>query len=214
MLIVSAMQLKAATARAYERVVAPPEALSRLAAQLRPDAAKRPARVSFGLWAWGALAASVILVASFIGWRQTRQSNNLAAELLDQHLAVLSSGAPPEVISSDRHTVKPWFQGRLPFSFNLPEVLPDGTTLNGGDLTYLHGQPAALLLFNIGKHRASVFLIQRSRNGSASVSSGSQSGFVIQYAKTQDLGITAVSDVNPSDLALLMSALVEAQSPR
>ncbi len=40
---------------------------------------------------------------------------------LDQHLATLSSGATPQVVSTDRHTVKPWFQGRLPFSFNLPE---------------------------------------------------------------------------------------------
>jgi anti-sigma factor RsiW len=214
-LIVSAMQLKAATARASERFVVPPDALSRLTAQLRPDTPKRPARVYFfRSWTWGAMAASLILVVSFIGWRETRQSNNLAAELLDQHLAVLSGGASPEVISSDRHTVKPWFQGKLPFSFNLPDALPAGITLNGGDLTYLHGQPAALLLFNIGKHQASVFLTQRSVNESAPVSPGLQSGFVIQYANTHDLRITAVSDANPSDLALLMSALVGAQSPR
>jgi anti-sigma factor RsiW len=213
--VVSAMQLKAATTRVSERVLPPPEALSRLTAQLRLEIPKRPARVyPIRSWAWGALAASLIVVLSLIGWRETRQSNSLSAELLDQHLAVLSSGASPEVISSDRHTVKPWFQGKLPFSFNLPNALPAGTTLDGGDLTFVHGRPAALLLFTIGKHRASIFLTQRSANESAPASLGTQSGFTIHFANTHDLRITAVSDVNPSDLDLLMTALVEAQSPR
>jgi anti-sigma factor RsiW len=214
MRIVSAMQFKAATARASERFVAPPEALSRLAAQLRPKEPETPSLVlPARFWAWGALAACLILAVSLIGWRVIRQSNSLTAELLDQHLAVLSSGAPPEVISSDRHTVKPWFQGKLPFSFNLPDPLPAGTTLKGGDLTYLHGMPAALLLFNVGKHQASVFLTQRSSDEGVFVSPAIQSGFIIQYATTHDLRITAVSDVNPADLNLLVSALVEAQSP-
>lgn len=211
--IVSAIHLKAATARVSQRFVAPPEALDRLAAQLRPVAHEKPARIlPFRSWTWGALAAILVLAVSLLAWRETRPSNSLAAELLDQHLAVLSSGASPEVISSDRHTVKPWFQGKLPFSFNLPNALPAGMTLNGGDLAFLHGQPAALLLFSIGKHQASIFLTQRSASESAPVSRGTQSGFTIQYANTHDLRIIAVSDVNPSDLALLTSALVEAQS--
>jgi anti-sigma factor RsiW len=212
--ILSVTPLKAAT-RASERFAAPPEALSRLTAQLRAETAKKPARVYPLLsWTWGALAASLILVVSFLGWRETRQSNNFAAQLLDQHLAVLSSNAPPEVISSDRHTVKPWFQGKLPFSFNLPDSLPAGTTLNGGDLTFLHGQPAALLLFSIGKHQASVFVTQRSLDESEPASSAIRSGFVIRYASTPDLRIIGISNANPSDLALLISAMVKAQSPR
>ncbi len=215
MRVVSAMQLKAATARASERFIAPPEVLSRFAAQLRQEIPKKSASVSpLRSSMWGALAASLILVVSLIGWQETRRSNDTAAELLDQHLAVLASGAVPEIISSDRHTVKPWFQGKLPFSFNLPQALPVGTMLNGGDLTFINGQPAALLLFNVGKHQVSVFLTQRSSNKSAPVPLGIQSGFVFQSASTHDLRISAVSDVAPTDLALLMSALVEAQSPR
>ncbi len=64
--------------------------------------------------AWAALAAAILLTISLLSWRQLHQTNTLAAELLDQHLATLSSAATPQVISSDRHTVKPWFQGRLP----------------------------------------------------------------------------------------------------
>ena len=214
----SATQLKAATARAGQRFAAPTEALARLTMQFRSQEPTRTARIypfrahHFRTIAWTALAASLVLAVSLIGWRQTRQANALSAELLDQHLATLSSGASPEVISTDRHTVKPWFQGKLPFSFNLPNVLPADTTLKGGNLTYLNGQPAALLLFTIHKHEVSVFLTQRSGSDIATPPSGIRSGFEIHYASTHDLRITAVSDVNPADLELLLSALVQAQS--
>jgi anti-sigma factor RsiW len=211
--VLSATQLKAATARAGQRFAAPPEALARLTAQLRSQEPKGTARIyRFRTIAWTALAASLVLAVSLIGWRQIRQANALSAELLDQHLATLSSGASPEVLSTDRHTVKPWFQDKLPFSFNLPAVLPADTTLKGANLTYLNGQPAALLLFTIHKHEVSVFLTQRSGTAIAATPSGIRSGFNIHYASTHDLRIVAVSDVNPADLQLLLSALVQAQS--
>ena len=84
-------------------------------------------------------------------------------EVCDEHIAALAAGAAPEVVSSDRHTVKPWFQGRLPFSFNLPQVLPADTALDGANLTYVRGAPAAQLLFSIGKHRVSMFVRQRGK---------------------------------------------------
>ena len=212
--VLSSTQLKLATAHSAQRFAAPPEALARLTAQLRPQEPKKTARVySFRSVTWSAIAAAFILAVSLIGWRQTRHANTLSAELLDQHLAALSSGASPEVISTDRHTVKPWFQGKLPFSFNLPEVLPADTTLKGGDLTYLGGQPAALLLFTIHKHEVSVFLTQRSGSPTLTLLPAVQSGFTIHHAITPDLRIIAVSDVNPADLDLLISALEDAQLP-
>jgi anti-sigma factor RsiW len=212
--VLSAMQLKAATARAAQRFAAPPEMLNRLAAQLRPLGPKKTARIySFRAVAWAALAAGLVLAISLIGWRQIHQTNTLSAELLDQHLATLSSGASPEVISTDRHTVKPWFQGKLPFSFNLPEVLPPDTTLKGGNLAYLNGQPAALLLFTIHKHEVSVFLTQRTGSPAIPTLPSIRSGFAIDHATTQDLRIVVVSDVNQADLDRLLSALIQAQSP-
>jgi len=210
--VLSATQLKAATARASQRFAAPPEALARLTAQLRPQEPKKTARIyTFRPFAWAALAASLVVAISLLGWRQVHQTNALSAELLDQHLATLSSGAAPEVLSTDRHTVKPWFQGKLPFSFNLPDVYPADTTLKGGNLTYLNGQPAALLLFTIHKHEVSVFLTPRAGSPTITTLPGIRSGFAIDHATTQDLRIIAVSDVNPADLDRLVSALVQAQ---
>jgi anti-sigma factor RsiW len=234
--VLSATKLKAATARTGRRFTPPPEAIARLTAQLhsqsepqshptsqtqpkptariytiRPAAIRRPG-------AWAALAAAILLAVSFLGFRQLHQTNTLAAELatelLDQHLATLSSAATPQVLSTDRHTVKPWFQGRLPFSFNLPDAaaLPPDTALKGADLTYLNGQPAALLLFTIHRHQVSFFLTQRSTSPTLTAIPSTLAGFTLRTATTPDLRIIAVSDVNPSDLDNLMAALRQAQA--
>jgi anti-sigma factor RsiW len=212
--VLSATQLKAATARAGRRFAPSPEALARLTAQVRQQP-QAPPRIHFmRRLTWIGLAAAILLAVSLVGWRQIHQTNSLSAELLDQHLSTLSSGAAPQVISTDRHTVKPWFQGRLPFSFNLPDAqaLPPDTTLKGANLTYLKGQPAALLLFTIHKHQVSVFVTQRSGGPNLATLPGVRSGFSIDTASTHDLQIVAVSDVNPADLDALVAVLAKAQS--
>jgi anti-sigma factor RsiW len=229
--VLSATQLKAATAHAGHRFAPPPEALARLTAQLRSQSPLRAkpqtqtssepqTKTSTRLYsirpaAWAGLAAAILLTISLLSWRQLHQTDSLAAELLDQHLATLSSAATPQVISTDRHTVKPWFQGRLPFSFNLPDAtaLPPDTTLKGADLTYLNGQPAALLLFTIHKHEVSIFLTQRSNSPTLSTLPGTRAGFTIHTSTTSDLRIVAVSDVNPTDLDNLLAVLVQIQKP-
>jgi anti-sigma factor RsiW len=208
--VVSAMQMKTATARAGQRFSPTPAAMARLTAALQTHTAKTSVSIS---WlrptVWVGLAAALVLAVALVGWQQYHHANALSAELLDQHLGVLSSAAP-EVISTDRHTVKPWFQGKLPFSFNLPDALPADTALKGGDLAYLNGQPVALLLYTIHQHTVSVFLTQRS---AALALPSVRSGFTIRSRTTHDLSIIAVSDVNPADLDLLMSAIAQAQSP-
>jgi len=226
--VLAASQIKAATARAGLRFNAPPDALARLTAQLTPSPAKPSARLTWlkpntwhrpNAWlqpiAWATLAAALLIAVSLIAWHRGNQAGALTAELLDQHLATLSSAAAPEVISTDRHTVKPWFQGRLPFSFNLPDAtaLPPDSTLKGADLAFLNGQPAALLLFTIHKHQVSMFLTQRSGGSTGPLLSENRAGFTIRTATAGDLRIVAVSDVNPADLERLLAVVTSAQSP-
>jgi anti-sigma factor RsiW len=207
--VLEASRMKAATAHAGRQFAAPSEALARLTEQLRPQ---EPAKVfSFPAARWGALAACLLLAVSVAGVKLNQQANQETAELLDQHLAAISSGASPDVISEDRHTVKPWFQGKLPFSFNLPETLPADTKLIGGDMAYVGGRPAAMLLFTVHKHEVSVFLTQRSGALSLPKRSEPRSGFSVQYASTQELNIVAVSDVNPTELGQLVAVLEKVQ---
>lgn len=216
--VLSAMQLKGAIALAGRRFALQPDALVRLAASVQArqqqPVQKSPRRLfAMPAVAWSALAASLVLMVGLIVSQQRRENGTLTAELLDQHLATLSSAASPQVISTDRHTVKPWFQGKLPFSFNLPETtaLPADTMLKGADFTYLRGEPAALLLFTIHKHQVSIFMTQRGGQ-ILTPPSATRSGFSIRSATTQDLRLVAVSDVNPADLDLLLSTLAQAQA--
>jgi anti-sigma factor RsiW len=211
--VLEATRLKAATASAGRQFAVPSDALARLTAQLRQqEPEKKTAKIfSFPVMRWGALAACLLLAVSIAGVKANQQANQETAELLDQHLAAISSGAAPDVISEDRHTVKPWFQGKLPFSFNIPETLPTDTKLIGGDMAYVGGQPAAMLLFTVHKHHVSVFLTQKSGWVSLPKLSTARSGFSVRYATTQELNVAAISDLNPAEIGQLVEALAKVQ---
>lgn len=218
--------LKSATARAGQRYTAPPqlrERLERLVSQ-RPESnlahiSSPSSTGQLGLLGWAAAAALILLALSFgliqrsvqhSRLRSTEQAA-LVTEIFDQHVSTLASGSPPQVLSSDRHTVKPWFQGKIPFSFNLPENLPDNTTLDGANLTYLHGQPVGQLLYSIGKHRVSVFVRQKSGAITANEIQIERSGFHVVSFDNGDLEMIAISDVDPARLSELVNAIRQAQ---
>jgi anti-sigma factor RsiW len=211
--------LKSATARAGQRYTLPPELGERLAALAETPAKTRS---SSGIWSPGWIAAAALLLvfsSMTLSQRHTRKVEIAAAEhaalvteVFDQHIAMLAGGLPPQVISTDRHTVKPWFQGKIPFSFNLPENLPADTTLDGANLTYLQNQPVAQLLYSIGKHRVSVFVRQKHGASGGTEAPVEHSGFHVVDFSTGDLDGTAVSDVDPARLAQLVSAVKQAQS--
>lgn len=228
--LLSTIELKQATAEAGRRLDPSAAALARLTARLQqnasarpqPDERPQPKRVlSFPRFnfLWPALVAALLLVAiPLTTWTVLRSrkalSAELPAELLDQHLATLSAAATPQVLSTDRHTVKPWFEGKLPFSFNLPEptALPSGVTLKGADLTYLGDHPAAQLLFAVGKHQVSVFIAQQSLFTTAP--STTRSGYTLRSATAGDLRLIAVGDVDQPQLDRLLASLASVQQTR
>ena len=224
--------LKGAVARAGRRYDAPADLSDRMAILVakqaspkarRPDGAPALSRspktgVAFAVWA---AAAAVLLVLGGWGVVQYRANNllnseraALVTEACDLHIAMLAANQPPQVISGDRHTEKPWFQGKLPFSFNLPETLPADTTLDGANLVYLHNHPVAQLLFSIGRHRVSVFVEEKSASGVLGALKTAHEGFNVTGFDTDDLEVIAVSDVDPARLTALSSSLQAAQARR
>jgi anti-sigma factor RsiW len=122
----------------------------------------RPRR-SFGLgWTFAAAATAIIVVGTltsvYLGTRSDK--DQVFSEIADLHVETLASSSPVDVISTDRHTVKPWFQGKIPFAFNLPELQNTGFSLLGGRMTYLDQTPGAHLIYDAGKHHISVFVFQ------------------------------------------------------
>jgi len=131
--------------------------------RVQQSIAPKPQR-SFRLgWMLAAAAAAVILVvgtftSAYLGTRSGR--DQVLSEIADLHVATLASSSPVDVISTDRHTVKPWFQGRIPFAFNLPELQNSEFSLLGGRMTYLDQTPGAHLIYDVRKHHISVFVFQ------------------------------------------------------
>lgn len=155
----SRVQLKRAIQLAGKRFTPTAEFRKRIQQKI----AAKPRR-SFGLgWSFAAAAAFVVLVAgtltsTYLGNRSGR--DQMFSEIADLHVATLASSSPVDVISTDRHTVKPWFQGKIPFAFNLPELQNSEFSLLGGRMTYLEQTPGAHLIYDVRKHHISVFVFQ------------------------------------------------------
>src|SRR5882724_9685296 len=113
-------------------------------------------------------AVTMVLVAGafFLNLQHNRGSERqLLSELVDQHVATLASANPVDVISTDRHTVKPWFEGKIPFTFNLPELQNSPFVLVGGRVAYLRQSSGAELIFRVRQHQISVFIFQEQELG-------------------------------------------------
>ena len=119
-------------------------------------------------WLWPAAAVLAVMLVVLVWGRQDVQRSQTFREVADLHISDLASANPYDVISSDRHTVKPWFQGRIPFAFNLPEFAGTEFTLLGGRMVYLHQQPAAQVVVGIRQHKISVLILQESSSLGAS----------------------------------------------
>ena len=155
----SRVQLKRAIQVAGRRFTPSAEFRKRMQKTMAP---KRHRSFRLG-WMLAAAAVVVIVVgtlttSTYLGNRSGR--DQVFSEIADLHVATLASSSPVDVISSDRHTVKPWFQGKIPFAFNLPELQNSDFSLLGGRMTYLDQAPGAHLIYDVRKHHISVLVFQ------------------------------------------------------
>jgi anti-sigma factor RsiW len=170
--------------------------------------------------AWGrgwlpALAAAAIVViagAWFLIRDQARSQRQLLGELTDLHVATLASSNPVDVVSTDRHTVKPWFEGKIPFSFNLPDLGDSSFTLVGGKVAYLQRSPGAEMIFRIRQHQISLFIFQQQSTGNAPLNAESQSVFSFHFVSWTHNGLRyfLVGDVDIQDMNRLSQLLKDA----
>jgi anti-sigma factor RsiW len=156
--VLAGVQMKRAVQVAGKRFAPSAEFRQRM---LRNVQAK-PRRSSIG-FSWMRVSAVVAIVVviglafTYFG-RERSRALQAYSEIADLHVATLASSSPVDVVSTDRHTVKPWFQGRIPFTFDLPELQNSDFSLLGGRVTYLEQTPGAHLIYELRKHRISVFI--------------------------------------------------------
>lgn len=127
----------------------------------RTSAAKPSRRMLSWNWVMAAAMALIFVTGLAVTYRERYRSGQDRAvygELTDLHVATLASLSPVDVVSTDRHTVKPWFEGKIPFTFDLPELHDSEFSLLGGRVTYLGQNPGAHLIYKVRRHEISVFI--------------------------------------------------------
>jgi anti-sigma factor RsiW len=151
--------------------------------------------------------AAVFLVIASVLWMQHSRRTDSLSEVADLHVGALASANPVDVVSTDRHTVKPWFQGKIPFSFNIPELAGTEFTLLGGRLVYLHQQPGAQLIFNMRKHEISVLIFQKTAEIAHALPAGSgigrRSSFNVETLDAQELRFVVIGDADATEIRKL-----------
>jgi anti-sigma factor RsiW len=169
-----------------------------------------PAR---GPWRWLAVAAAFLLVA-YSGWRviPVHRGGNyetvLAEEIVDAHLRLLQPGHLTDVVSTDQHTVKPWFDGKLDFSPPVRDFTDQGFPLQGGRIDVVHGRSVAALVYARRKHFVNVFVWPTDEKDAAP-RSGSQQGYQWIDWRKGGMEFCAVSDAAPSALEQLQGLFAE-----
>jgi anti-sigma factor RsiW len=154
------VQLKRSIHTVGKRFTPSPEFRKRVQQRIE----EKPRRGAFGIaWTMASAVIAVLVVAGLATAYRVRdkaRTEQVFSEVADLHVGMLASSAPVDVVSTDRHTVKPWFQGKIPFAFDLPELQNSEFSLLGGRITYLAQTPGAHLVYEARKHRISMFVFQ------------------------------------------------------
>lgn len=164
-----------------------------------------PAATGSGLLGWirqwlfvpslAALAASLFLVVAPL-----RESSSLQDEIVAGHVRSLLANHLTDVATSDQHTVKPWFNGKIDFSPPVVDLAPQGFPLVGGRVDYIGGRVVAALIYRRNGHLINIFIWPAS---AAATTTSSRDGYNMTSWSKDGLMFSAVSDVSADDISRL-----------
>jgi anti-sigma factor RsiW len=166
---------------------------------------ERTRRIS---WPLLAVAASLLLAGIFVDrlvrfTARPAPESLIAQEVLDSHLRSLMPGHLADVPSSDRHTVKPWFAGKLDFSPPVADFAEQGFPLTGGRLDSINGRTVAVLIYQRHQHVINAYVWPSAASPNSSIIERTLQGYNILHWTKGGLEWWLASDLNTQELESL-----------
>jgi anti-sigma factor RsiW len=203
--VLEQQELKKAVRIAGKRFSAPPE----LYAVAHRQSSAKPSGHSWWRWVMAPLAVLLLAVVTYVAM-PARRVDPMLSGLVDQHITTLASSNPVDIVNGSHHVVKPWFQGSLPFTFNMPEVAGTDFQLIGGKKVFVNQRPGAQLLYLAGQHKISIFIFQTLHTGTGSPSWNHDFSFSVSSWSADGREYYLVTDGNPTEAGKLVTMFQEA----
>jgi len=197
---------------------APASLEKRIRSSLRREADTEVRRPWFG-WRWlpVGVALGFVLLMALVIWRAVpglRPSGDelLAQEIVSNHVRSLQlESHRTDVISSDQHTVKPWFDGKLDFAPTVKDFSSQGFPLLGGRLEYLNNRAVAALIYQRQKHYINLYIWPAEQSNATGEVAAKRQGYNLLHWTNSGMNYWAVSDLNSVELHEFARLVQEAQ---
>ena len=192
---------------------APDSLKQRLRAAVQPQAnATRAVRPGPNWWT-GVAAAAALVIGAFVWQNHDRSQHQrmLLSEITDSHIRSLMGDHWVDVASSDKHTVRPWFEGKVDFAPAVPDLSAHGFKTIGGRLDYISGHSAAALVYQCRKHYISLFIWpagDHDKMPSGIQFETAQRGYSIVRWDTGGMCYWAISEIGQDDLKSFAQAFL------
>lgn len=210
--VADAKLLEAAPGALRDRVEAAlPPPLAQTIAPRRSFRASR--RWFFGGFASGAVLSAAIAASLVLAVFRNDREQTMANEVVSAHIRSLQAGHLLDVETSDRHTVKPWFNGRLDAAPPVVELTAQGFTLLGGRLDYVDGEPLASIVYQRRRHVINLFVGQRLGGIPHGAKAETIQGYNVRHWTENGFDLWAVSDINADELDEFRRAFAAALQP-